>query len=204
MRPAALVFDVGNVLYGWDIRLLYQKLIADQQRLDWFLSHVVTADWHFQHDLGRPHAETTAELSAQYPDEADLIAQYVPRWLETIAGPMPGVLEIVAELDDAGVPLYAITNFSAEFWDMFRPTAPVFDRFRDVVVSGAEKVVKPDAAIYRLARDRFGLSADAGLFVDDRVENVRAARANGFEAHHFTGAGALRQRLEADGLLQRS
>ncbi len=200
-RPAAIVFDVGNVLYGWDIRLLYQKLITDQQRLDWFLSHVVTADWHFQHDAGRPHAETTAELTAQYPAEADLIAQYAPRWLETISGPLPGMLEIVAELADAGVPLYGITNFSAEFWAMFRPTAPVFDHFRDIVVSGAEKLVKPDAAIYRLALERFGLAPGEGLFVDDRLDNVRAAKANGFAAHHFSGAGALRQRLVADGLL---
>jgi 2-haloacid dehalogenase len=197
----AVVFDVGNVLYGWDIRALYRKLISDPDRLDWFLSNVVTPEWHFQHDRGRPHAETTAELTAQFPAEADLIAAYVPRWLETITGPIPGMLELVAELDDRGVPIFGITNFSSEFWDMFRPHAPVFDRFRDVIVSGAEQLFKPEPEIYRLARRRFGLAAGAGLFIDDRVENVRAGKAEGFRGHHFSGVAALRTRLAAEGLL---
>ncbi|GGE16936.1 hydrolase [Polymorphobacter glacialis] len=198
---SAVVFDVGNVLYGWDIRNLYAKLISDPRRLDWFLTHVVTPEWHFQHDRGRPHAETTAELTAQYPAEADLIAAYVPRWLETISGPMPGMLDLVAELADAGVPLFGITNFSAEFWAMFRPTAPIFDHFEDIVVSGTEQLFKPEAAIYQLALKRFNLAPGAGLFIDDRPENIRAGAANGFPGHHFTGAARLRQRLAAEGLL---
>ncbi|WP_310498792.1 HAD family phosphatase [Sandarakinorhabdus sp.] len=197
----AVVFDVGNVLYGWDIRSLYAKLIADSARLEWFCTHVVTPEWHFQHDAGRPHAETVAELSAQYPAEADLIAQYVPRWLETITGPVPGVIEIVDELAVRGVALFAITNFSAEFWPMFRVTAPVFDHFTDVLVSGAEKMVKPDAAIFQLALRRFGLAPGQGLFIDDRMENITAGKANGFPGHHFTGAARLRTRLVAEGLL---
>lgn len=202
-RPAirAVVFDVGHVLYGWDIRNLYAKLIADPARLEWFVSHVVTPDWHFQHDRGRPHAETVAELIAQHPAEADLIAQYVPRWLETLSGPLPGMPELVAELDGRRVPLYAITNFSAEFWAMFRPTAPVFDRFRGILVSGQEQLHKPQPEIYRLARRRFGLAAGEGLFIDDRIENVRAGKAEGFPGHHFRGAAGLRTRLVAEGLL---
>ena len=197
----AVVFDVGHVLYGWDIGTLYRKLIPDDAHRDWFLSHVVTADWHFQHDRGRSFTETIPELQARYPAEADLIAAYAPRWLETITGPVPGMHELVVELDDAGVPLFAITNFSDEFWAMFRPTAPIFDRFRDIVVSGAEKLWKPEPEIYRLARRRFALAAGEGLFVDDRIENVRAGEAQGFPGHHFTGVARLRQRLAAEGLI---
>ncbi len=197
----AVVFDVGHVLYGWDIRNLYAKLIADPARLDWFVGNVVTPQWHFQHDAGRPSAETVAELMAQFPAEAELIAAYVPRWLETISGPIPGMLDIVAELDARGVPLYAITNFSAEFWARFRAATPLFDSFRDIVVSGTEKLMKPDPRIYRLASQRFGLAAGEGLFVDDRIENIRAGKAEGFPGHHFTGAASLRARLVVDGLL---
>ncbi len=198
---SAVVFDVGNVLYGWDIGALYGKLIPDRARLDWFLTHVVTPEWHFQHDHGRPHAETSAELIAQYPAEADLIRAYVPRWLETITGPIPGMLELVEELDDRGVPIFGITNFSAEFWPMFRAEAPIFDRFRDVVVSGAEKLLKPEPAIYQLALKRFGLEPGQGLFIDDRIDNVRGGAAEGFPGHHFTGLASLRTRLVAEGLL---
>ena len=145
-------------MYDWDPRGLYEKLIPDRRELDWFLSNVVTKQWHFQHDAGRPFVKTSAELTACFPAYAKLIAAYGPRWLETIPGPMPGMLGLVADLDAAGVRLFAITNFSAEFWAMFRPTAPVFDCFRDIIVSGVEKLTKPDPAIYALALDRFGLA----------------------------------------------
>ena len=197
----AVVFDVGHVLYGWDIGALYRRLIPDKGHRDWFLANVVTPEWHFQHDRGRSVRETIPELQARYPAEADLIAAYAPHWLETITGPVPGMLDIVAELDDAGVPLFAITNFSAEFWAMFRPTAPIFNRFRDVVVSGAEQLFKPEPEIYRLALRRFGLAPGEGLFVDDRIENVRGGAAEGFAGHHFTGAARLRERLRAEGLI---
>jgi 2-haloacid dehalogenase len=197
----AVVFDVGNVLYGWDIGLLYRKLIPEPARLRWFLAHVVTPEWHFQHDQGRACADTSAELIARYPAEADLIRAYAPRWLETISGPMPGMIEIAEALAARGVPLFGITNFSAEFWPAFRAAAPVFDHFTDIIVSGAEKIVKPDPAIYRLARARFNLSAGEALFIDDRIENIRAGEAEGFPGHHFTGAARLRMRLEAEGLL---
>lgn len=201
-RPVrAVVFDVGNVLYGWDIGALYAKLIPDRPRREWFLAHVVTPEWHFQHDRGRPSSATIPELIAQYPAEAELIAAYAPRWLETVTGPVAGMHEIVAELDDRGIALFGITNFADEFWQRFRPTAPIFDRFKDIVVSGTEQLFKPEPEIYRLALRRFGLEPGEGLFVDDRIENVRAGKENGFPGHHFTGAAALRQRLVAEGLL---
>jgi 2-haloacid dehalogenase len=201
MSPGAVVFDVGNVLYGWDIRALYGRLIADPARLDWFCSHVVTPEWHFAHDAGVPFAENAAALIARHPDEADLIRAFGPRFNETITGPVPGVLPLVAQLADAGVPLYAITNFSAEFWPPFRATAPVFDHFIDIIVSGAERLVKPDPAIYALALERFGLAPGTALFVDDRADNVAAAAANGFIGHHFDGAEGLAAQLRTLGLI---
>lgn len=201
MLPRAVVFDIGNVLYGWDPRFLYAKLIADPVELDWFLSHVVTDQWHFQHDAGRPWRETTAELTAAFPQYAELIAAYVPRWLETISGPIPGMLDLVEDLAARDVPLYGISNFSAEFWVPFRASAPVFEHFRDIVVSGAERLTKPDPAIYALALERFGLVAGEGLFIDDKLENVIAGEAAGFPGHHFADAVRLRAELVGLGLL---
>ena len=197
----AVVFDVGNVLFDWDIGALYARLIPDRARRDWFLANVVTPQWHFQHDRGRPMAETIPELQAQYPAEAELIAAYRTYWLETITGPVAGMPTLVAELVARQVPLFGITNFSAELWDIFRPTAPIFDAFTDIVVSGTEMQWKPEPPIYRLALQRFGLEAGEGLFVDDRIENIRAGEAQGFPGHHFTGAARLRTRLVAEGLL---
>lgn len=196
----AVVFDIGNVLYEWHPRHLYSKLIEDQDRLAWFLANVVTLDWHFQHDEGRDASETTTELIALYPEERGLIEAYVPRWLETIPGPVPGMLELVEALAAAGMPLYAITNFSHEFFPRFRATAPIFDHFRDIVVSGDERMVKPDPRIFALSIERFGLAGRRALFIDDRLDNVEAAEAAGLIGHHFTDADGLRTRLRDLGL----
>jgi 2-haloacid dehalogenase len=198
----AVVFDVGNVLYRWSPRALYERLIPEDRALDAFLETVVTNDWHFQHDEGRAFADTSVELIARFPEHRDLILQWAPRFNETITGPVTGMIELVEKLDSAGVPLFGITNFSHEFWPPFRATvADVFDRFRDIVVSGDEKLAKPDPAIFHLARTRFGLAPGAGLFIDDRAENADAAQANGFVGHHFTDAATLRAELVERGLI---
>jgi len=201
-RPSAVVFDVGNVLYDWNPRFLYERLIEDDRALDAFLRHVVTKEWHFQHDAGRPFAETSAELSAEYPEFADQIAIWGPRFHEQIPHMLPGMADLVADLDAAGVPLYAITNFSGEFWPPFRDReAAIFDRFRDIVVSGDEKLTKPGAAIYHLALERFGLAAGDTVFIDDRDDNVAGAAAVGMTGLLFIDAAGLRTDLARLGLL---
>ena len=197
----AIVFDVGRVLYRWNLRNLFEKMIDDEVRLEFLLSEVVTEQWHFQHDAGRPLSEMVPERQAEYPDYADAIEAYGTRFNETIPGPVPGSLEIVRDLDEAGLPLFAITNFGAEFWDGFRPTAPIFDLFRVIVVSGKEKIAKPDAAIFALAAERFGHDPEAMLFIDDNADNIAAARALGWQVHHFRDAPTLRADLESRGLL---
>ncbi|MBD8545295.1 HAD family hydrolase [Sphingomonas sp. CFBP 8760] len=197
---SAIIFDIGRVLYDWDPRFLYERLIPRGEALESFLRDVVTVDWHFQHDAGRDFADTSAELTALHPHHADLIAAWGPRFAESIPGPIPGMHDLVARLDAAGVPLFAITNFSHEFFPPFRATeAALFDRFRGIVVSGEEKLVKPDAAIYRLALDRFGLPAKGTVFIDDNAANVAGADAMGMTGILFTGIDDLVPRLRALG-----
>lgn len=200
--PTSVIFDVGRVLFDWNLRFLYERLIPAGEALDAFLRDVVTPAWHFQHDAGRPFAETSAELIAQYPHHADVIRALHPRFNETIGPAMPGMAQLVADLDATGVPLFAITNFSGEFWPPFRAReAAFFAPFRDVVVSGDEKLVKPDAAIYRLALERFGLRAEEAVFIDDNAANVAGANAVGIHGLLFTGEPQLRADLKELGLL---
>lgn len=198
----AIIFDVGNVLYQWDIRHLYAQLIDDPSDLDDFVTNIVTPEWHFQHDAGRPLAEMVDELTARFPEHRALIAQYVPRWLETIPGPVPGMIDLAERLALLGYPLFGITNFGVEFWDMFRPTAPIFDLFRDIVVSGAEKLVKPDPAIYHLAIARFGIDPARTLFIDDREDNVASAIACGLQGHVFRNIATLEAELATLGVTE--
>lgn len=202
MAVDVVIFDVGNVLFRWEPRSLYERLIRDDRALDAFMDEVVTMDWHLQHDAGRPFAETSAELIAAHPEHRDLILAWGERFNDSLTGMVAGVQPIVESLDANGVPLFAITNFSGEFWKPFRAReAHIFDRFRDIVVSGDEKLVKPDAAIYELALSRFNIPPQRAIFIDDREENVAAAEASGMIGHHFTNADALKAELERYGLL---
>ncbi|ATE63517.1 HAD family phosphatase [Rhizorhabdus dicambivorans] len=189
------------MLYDWNLRQFFEKLVPARE-LELFLRDVVNLDWHSQHDAGRPFAETSAELIAGWPRFADAIRAFGPRFSETVTGLLPGMGDIVRDLHGRGVPLYAITNFSHEFWPPFRAReAAVFDLFDDIVVSGDEKLIKPDRAIYHLALARFGLTADEAIFIDDRAENVIAAEACGIHGHVFRDAADLRARLESLRLL---
>ena len=198
---SAVVFDVGRVIVQWQLRTLFAKLIDDPEELDWFLANVVTEEWHFEHDAGRPLSEMLPERKAKFPKYADLIDAYAARFLETIPGPVPGTAKIIEALSSRGVPLFAITNFGAEFWAQFRPTVPVLDLFRDIVVSGAEKLAKPDPAIFGLAALRFGHAPGAMLFIDDNAANIAAADALGWQTHHFQDADRLAADLRQRGLL---
>ena len=197
----AVVFDVGRVIVQWDLRHLFGQLIDDPQELDWFCENVVTEEWHFEHDAGRPLAEMVPERKAQFPDHAHLIDAYANRFLDTIPGPVPGTADLIRRLAARDVPLFAITNFGAEFWQQFRPTEPVLDHFRDIVVSGEERLVKPDAAIFHLAEQRFGVDASAMLFIDDNPANVVSASALGWQTHHFANALSLEEDLASRGLI---
>ena len=197
----AVVFDIGRVLVQWSIRALYEKLIADPAQLDWFLANVVTEQWHFQHDTGVSLAAMMAARAAQFPDHRELIEAYGPRWLETVPGPVAGTHVLVEQLAARGTPLYAITNFGAESWAMFRPTFPVLDLFRSIVVSAHERLTKPDPAIYALAAERFGYRPGAMLFIDDSAANVAAADQCGWQTHHFIDAARLSEDLEGRGLI---
>jgi 2-haloacid dehalogenase len=198
----AVVWDIGHVLVQWSMRHLYEKLIDDPTELDWFLEHVTTVPWHFRHDAGEPLADLIAEKVAAYPEHRALIEAYGPRWLETIPGPIPGTPALVAALAARSVPQYAITNFGADTWAMFRPTFPVLDPMIDIVVSGVEKLVKPDPAIFELAALRFGRLPERMLFIDDNAANVASAAALGWHVHHFTrGSEALAGDLQRLGLL---
>jgi 2-haloacid dehalogenase len=201
MIRQSVIFDVGRVLFDWDLRHLFAKLIDDKDELEWFVTNVVTPQWHFQHDAGRPLAEMLPELKAEFPDHAPLIDAYATRFNETIPGAVPGSLELVERLGDAGVPLFAITNFGHEFWEGFRPTQPIFDRFRGIIVSGTEKLMKPDPAIYALAIERFAIDPAGALFIDDVAANIAGAGSVGIAGHRFVDAATLERELIARGYL---
>lgn len=187
-----LIFDLGGVLVDWDPRYLLRELIADPARLEWFLTEVCGADFVDPVDRGRPFVEAVAERVARFPEWRAEIEAYARRWDEMVRGEIPGTSALLEDLAAAGAPLYALSNWPADTFWVAREWFPALRVFTDVVVSGEVGLAKPDPRIYRLALDRFGRAAGDCVFVDDRADNVAAARAEGIGAVRFTDAAALR------------
>jgi len=166
-----------------------------------FLATVCTSSWNDQLDRGRPFAEGVAELVERYPDQAELITAYHERWPEMVKGAIDGTVEVLDELQGAGVPTYVLSNASAETWPHAVERFPFLARFDGVLLSGEVGVAKPDGEIFDELCRRFGVRPDTTIFIDDKEANVDAARHLGFAGHHFQGADRLRAELVALGLL---
>lgn len=201
-RPPAVVFDVGGVLIDWDPRYLYRQLLPDEEAVERFLAEVCTPEWNREQDRGRSWDEAVAQLSGRFPTHAPLIAAYRTRWLEMVSGEVAETVALLAALHEQQVPLYALTNFSTEKFAEIRARFGFFDWFRGIVVSGQEQLIKPDPRLYRVLLERYSLDPVRTVFVDDRGDNIAAARSLGMTGLHFTDPTGLRAGLLGLGLLE--
>lgn len=200
----AVIFDLGGVLIDWNPRYLYGPLFGtDVGAMEDFLARVCPPEWNRQLDAGVPFAEAVAQRQREFPEHAELIALWKDGWAQMLRDAIPETVEILAELRRRGHRLVALTNWSAETFPVARSRFAFLGWFEDIVVSGEERMVKPDPRIFRLALERNRLDAGDTVFIDDLMPNVVAAAALGLDAVHFRGADALREALEARGLLDR-
>ena len=201
-RPRAVLWDVGNVIVRWDPRALYAKIFKEPADLDRFLSHVCTLDWHVAHDYGVDFGKNAAPLIARFPEHAAEIRAWDERFHEMLSGPIPETVAVIAALNAADVPQFALTNMPQSKWPAVQAISPDhFGLFRDAIVSGDEGVIKPDRRIYEIVLERTGLAPADLLFIDDSARNIQAAVDIGFHVHHFTDPAHLRAAIERHGLL---
>jgi 2-haloacid dehalogenase len=202
-RPIeAVVFDIGGVLLDWDPRYLYRQLFDDEQEMERFLSEICTLEWHQAHDRGKPFEVSCAELASLHPEYAEMIYAWGRRSEVRIAGPIEETVEILRRLKAAGVPCYALTNMETETFPLRVKRFPFMSWFDGAVVSAYEGVVKPDPEIFRRLLERFELTAESTLFVDDSARNVQAAQRLGIQAVLFESPAAFEQLLAEAGLLK--
>ena len=197
-----VIFDFGGVLVDWNPRYLYRRLFPDDPAgMERFLAEVCTPEWNQRQDAGRPWAEAVAELIARYPEQADLIRAYRERWQETLSGPIDGSVAILGEVRAAGHRILGLTNWSHETFPLARTIFPFFDWFEGIVVSGEEKLIKPDPRLYVRLLERYRVDPARAVFIDDSLKNVEAAVALGIHGIHFRSPSALRDELTALGVL---
>ena len=225
----AFLFDLGGVLIDWDPRYLYRKLFnGDDAAMEHFLTHVCSHTWSEKQDAGRSFPEAAAELAAQNPDKAPLIhawlagrsfaeaaaeltaqnpdkAPLIHAWLERfdemMAGPIDGTVKVLKELRAKRTPLYALSNWPTETFPVAQRRFDFLGWFDGTVVSGVEKVTKPNPRLFRILMERHDIAPENAVFIDDREVNTEAARKLGFHAIHFTTPPALRQKLQTLGML---
>ena len=203
MRQTAIdtvVFDLGNVLFSFNPRWLYRKLLPDEAGIDRFFSETGFDAWNARMDAGLSFAEGIAAQSARFPQYRPLFAAFFERWSEAVGSAIPESLELLQTLRKNGIRTYALTNFSSENYPLVARRFPFLNDFDGSIISGHEGVCKPDPAIYALLLERYSITPERAVFIDDKLENIEAARRLGMHGIHFTDPQALPPALRALGL----
>jgi 2-haloacid dehalogenase len=195
-QRSIVVFDLGGVLIDWNPRHLYRKLFADEAAMEAFLATVCTQEWNERQDAGRSFSEAAALLCEQHPQHAELIEAFGARFDEMMRGPIEGTVTILETLHERGVPLYALSNWSAETYPLAAKRFEFLNLFRGMVISGEVGVIKPDPRIFRILLERHRIEPGKAVYIDDNPRNAEAARAFGIHGIHFTDPAKLRRELE--------
>lgn len=200
MKIKNIIFDLGGVLIDWDPRYMYRKHFTSEAQMEWFLENICTPEWNVQQDAGRTLAEGTDILINLFPDQEKMIRKYYGKWEEMLNGE---IIENVRLLDPLKEKyrLFGLTNWSAETFTVAQDRFDFLNLFEGIVVSGIEKMIKPNPSIYDLLLARYDLKADESLFIDDNALNIHVARARGIKSIYFDGTVSLVSTFEKMGIL---
>ncbi len=197
-----IIFDLGGVLIKWDPRRLFRKIFVKESDMEDFLNTVCTMHWNELQDGGRTIAKANKELIAKYPVYENEILAYYGRWEEMLGGAIEGTVEILDQLyADKKYKLVALTNWSHQTFPIALERFEFLQHFEDILVSGVEKLKKPDPKIYQLALKRFDVKAENAIFIDDSLRNIKAASKEGIHTIHFKSSSQLKRDLKKRGIL---
>jgi 2-haloacid dehalogenase len=196
-KISAVVFDLGGVLIDWDPRHLYRKLFSDPAEMEDFLARICTPDWHRQHDLGADITASCERLATQHPRYRRMIMAWAERGEEMAAGQYDRTVRVLAELKAAGLRCYALSNMEPVPFTIRLARFPFMSWFDGHVISGLERVAKPDPRIFQILLERYCLAPEETAFADDSPANVATARSMRINAVHYTSADQLRRELQA-------
>lgn len=191
-----IIFDFGGVLLDWNPRYLYKSYFNNDEEMEHFLADICNGEWNIKQDAGRPFAEAVKELQTKFPEYAEAIQMYDDDWEKMLKCELPGSIDLLKELKSMGYGIYGLTNWSAEKIGYAFANYSFFSLFDGIVVSGVEKVVKPDRKIYEILLERYSLKPGECVFIDDNQDNVDMAKVLGINAIRFDNIGNVKEHLE--------
>ncbi|ABD52970.1 HAD family hydrolase [Jannaschia sp. CCS1] len=200
MAVSAVIFDIGNVLIEWQPERHYDRVIGEAQRREMFAA----VDLHGMNDRvdrGEDFRTTVQDCAAAHPEFHDEIMLWHDDWIHMATPAIPRSAVLLRNLRHRGVPVFALSNFGIQTFEIAKPTYPVLAEFDRAYISGHMGVTKPDADIYAQVEADCGLAPESLLFTDDRDDNIKAAQRRGWQTHLFDGPEGLAKRLVQDGLL---
>lgn len=200
MKPQAVVFDIGNVLVGWEPERVFDARLGVERRRQLF-EEVPLHAVNLEIDRGAPFRASIEALAAEYPGWAAEIRWWHDDWATMFRPEISHSATLLRRLRAKGVPVFALTNFGAETLEIGRAMYPVLTEFDRAYVSADLRLLKPDPAIYAHVEADCGLPPEALIFADDKPENVAAAIARGWKGHIFDGPEGWAARLVSEGLL---
>jgi 2-haloacid dehalogenase len=201
MPEKTIIFDFGGVLIDWNPRYVYQQIFATREETDWFLGNICTSEWNLTIDAGKPFARAVNELAEKHPEWFRQIEAFHLRWEEMLGGEISESVDILSEIQKEGFRVYGLTNWSAETFPIAFEKYKFLQTLDGIVVSGREKLIKPDPEIFKVLLNRYQLQAGNCIFIDDNPDNINIAAQLGFNVLHFTSSGKLREDLIKSGIL---
>lgn len=202
MTVDAVVFDIGNVLIEWQPERFYDRVVGETRRKQMFAA----IDLHAMNDRvdrGEVWRDVIEETAHAHPDFASDIMIWHDRWIEMAAPAIGHSVRLLRALRSRGIPVFSLTNFGRETFEVARVEYPFLEEFDRSYISGHLEVIKPDEGIYAAVEADCGYPASGLLFTDDRAENIDAAAARGWQTHKFEGSEGWAERLVHEGLLNR-
>jgi 2-haloacid dehalogenase len=202
MQIETVIFDLGGVLIDWEPRRLFTKIFEDEADMEYFLNNICTPDWNVQQDAGRPLAEATQILVDKFPKYTSQIEAFYGRWEEMLGGAILPTVEILEKLIESETHrVLALTNWSAETFPVALRDYDFLQWFEGILVSGDEKMMKPQPEIYDLMCKRYQIDPATAVFIDDSLKNIRGCEDYGMQGIHFKSGGQLRRDLQVLGIL---
>lgn len=193
-RPDAVVFDIGNVLLGWNPEAFYDGLIGAARRKALF-SAVDLDGMNARIDRGAPFVPTVQAMRDAHPEWAAEIQIWQDRWIDMLSPVIDDSVTALHALKQEGVPVFALSNFGVQTFDWARTRFEVLGAFDMAFISGHLQLMKPEPEIYAALEQGTGMAGAQLFFIDDKPENIAAARARGWQGHVFSDPAALRADL---------